>query len=368
MTAHISSLQENVDQLFANLNSLRSQVDAQSLGSVGTPFNPQDYPRSLSIGQTPILTPSPAHQRSKSISKHPRFHGPTSSAFNLGVAKSSLKTMGITGPEEGDDEGVITQDVTPTNSPPAASVMLSKQVMHADKDPIWSLNKREAIRLVHVWQEEMGMMYPFLNIDNIVRYADMLFSFVEAAARAGLMQHNLPGADAIMDDQTSILKLILAISLILEGRGKDPLGERLFENVHKIVDRTLSDPVDLRGINMLALTVRPFTHALCDDANRLKGMYHFHRDDEALAWRIIGMAARQCLELGLHRRETYLSVFIDPEEQAAAIRTFWSVYVLDRRWSFGTGMPFALQDQDIDPNLPKPVSSTSRLAYEYNVC
>lgn len=90
-------------------------------------------------------------------------------------------------------------------------------------------------------------------------------------------------------------------------------------------------------------------------------MYHFHRDDEALAWRIVGLAARQCLELGLHRRETYTSIFTDPDDQAAAIRTFWSVYVLDRRWSFGTGMPFALQDADIDPNLPKPDDSTPYL-------
>jgi hypothetical protein len=29
--------------------------------------------------------------------------------------------------------------------------------------------------------------------------------------------------------------------------------------------------------------------------------------------------------------------------------------VLDRRWSFGTGMPFALQDADIDTNVLKPV-------------
>jgi hypothetical protein len=86
-------------------------------------------------------------------------------------------------------------------------------------------------------------------------------------------------------------------------------------------------------------------------------MYHFHRDDEALAWRIVGLAARQALELGLHRRETYETVFTDSEERSAVIRTFWSVYVLDRRWSFGTGMPFALQDSDIDPNLPKPVCS-----------
>lgn len=26
---------------------------------------------------------------------------------------------------------------------------------------------------------------------------------------------------------------------------------------------------------------------------------------------------------------------------------YWSVYTLDRRWSFGTGLPFAVQDSDI---------------------
>jgi hypothetical protein len=47
---------------------------------------------------------------------------------------------------------------------------------------------------------------------------------------------------------------------------------------------------------------------------------------------------------------------MDEEQRNIATLTFWSVYCLDRRWSFGTGMPFALQDSDIDPNLPKPVS------------
>ncbi|PSN73184.1 hypothetical protein BS50DRAFT_596835 [Corynespora cassiicola Philippines] len=345
MSAHISSLQDQVDQLFANLNSLRAQVDVQSAGSIGTPFNTQEYARSMSLGQTPGVPPSPAHQRTKSFSKHPRFHGPTSSAFNLGVAKSSLKTMGITGTEEGEDEGVVTQDGTPLGTPPVGQAITPRATLHSDKDPIWSLSKQEALRLVHVWHEEMGLMYPFLEIDTILRYAEMLFSFVEAAARSGLMQGGRPGSDAIMDDRTSILKLMLAIALVLEGNGTDPLGQRLFDNVYKVVESSLSDPVDLKSINLLIMT----------------GMYHFHRDDEALAWRVIGMAARQCLELGLHRRETYPAIFNEPEEQAAAIRTFWSVYVLDRRWSFGTGMPFAFQDTDIDPNLPKPDDSTPYL-------
>lgn len=45
-----------------------------------------------------------------------------------------------------------------------------------------------------------------------------------------------------------------------------------------------------------------------------------------------------------------------PEHRNSAVRVFWSVYGLDRRWSFGTGMPFAMQDSDIDWSLPEPVS------------
>jgi hypothetical protein len=77
---------------------------------------------------------------------------------------------------------------------------------------------------------------------------------------------------------------------------------------------------------------------------------------------VIGLAGRQCLELGLHRSETYMTTFADVEEQVAAIRVFWVTYILDRRWSFGTGMPFSVQDTDIDPNLPKLVSSLQGLA------
>lgn len=87
-----------------------------------------------------------------------------------------------------------------------------------------------------------------------------------------------------------------------------------------------------------------------------QAIYHFHCDEEALAWRLIGQVARMCIELGLHRRDSFFKSITDEEERSSVLRLFWSIYVLDRRWSFGTGMPFALQDADIDPNLPEPVS------------
>lgn len=87
-------------------------------------------------------------------------------------------------------------------------------------------------------------------------------------------------------------------------------------------------------------------------------MVEFHRDNESTAWRIIGLSARLCIELGLHRSESYANM-AEEEDRNSAMLLFWSVYTLDRRWSFGTGMPFALQDSDIDSQLPRPVSRAS---------
>jgi hypothetical protein len=70
------------------------------------------------------------------------------------------------------------------------------------------------------------------------------------------------------------------------------------------------------------------------------------------------------MELGLHRQETWKKtggVFPGALEWIWASRLFWCIYVLDRKWSFGTGLPFAIQDSDMDTNLPEPGHSTPYL-------
>lgn len=70
------------------------------------------------------------------------------------------------------------------------------------------------------------------------------------------------------------------------------------------------------------------------------------------------------MELGLHCQETWQrtgGVFPGASEWMWASRLFWCIYVLDRKWSFGTGLPFAIQDSDIDTNLPEPDHSTPYL-------
>lgn len=76
------------------------------------------------------------------------------------------------------------------------------------------------------------------------------------------------------------------------------------------------------------------------------------------------MAVRGGMELGLHRQEIWQKtggVFPGELEWTWASRLFWCIYVLDRKFAFGSGLPFAIQDSDIDTNLPEPGHSTPYL-------
>lgn len=62
-----------------------------------------------------------------------------------------------------------------------------------------------------------------------------------------------------------------------------------------------------------------------------------------MAYRVIGFAARMCLELGLHRREALMKSFPNEDQWADVTKVFWTIYSLDRRWSLGTGLPLSFK-------------------------
>lgn len=156
MTAHLSSLQEQVDSLYANLNALRSE-------NGGDTFHPPSEPRSASTSQPPI-SPGTLYRPPP---RHPSFRGPTSSAFSLDVAKNTLHTMGYQGPAE---EALSTQNPTPMASPPRQPPpsLVNTSTGEVARDPIWALSKDEMVRLCRVYEEEMGIMYPVVDIEDII--------------------------------------------------------------------------------------------------------------------------------------------------------------------------------------------------------
>ncbi|KAJ5495676.1 hypothetical protein N7539_000792 [Penicillium diatomitis] len=327
ITAQLNSLQDQVQGLLSNINELKSQKS-----TFESPV--------FDVVSQPVFAPLPSSALSKSRSQHPRFHGPTSSAFNFDVAKNSLQNMGINPADDGVADGMTTANATPMESPPPHMGQLVTTV-HPTKDPIWTIHRDEAVRLCQVYEEEIGMMYPIVDIKTVLTQANLLYTFMEAATRTGFAQRGLPGSDGLQDDSTVILKLILAITLTVEGGGQSDLGQRLYLSVKPVVESKLWEPHDIKYIQLFALVAT----------------YHFHTDDDAMAYRLIGLAARMCLEMGLHRRDALTKSFPNETQRNEVVTLFWSVYSLDRRWSLGTGLPFVIQDEDVDSNLPEPDSS-----------
>lgn len=249
MKSHIDTLQDQVNTLFTNLNSLCHEKQSESPAFEASNYS-RDASRSLSVSQSSL---PPIQPPNKPRMNHPRFRGPTSSAFSFDVAKSSLQTMGITQPEDTLHEEYPTRDATPVGSPLTRAP--SSIPIHPAKDPLWNINRDDAIRLCRVYEEEVGLMYPFLDIEKIIGQVNLLYTFLEAATRTGLTRRAMPGPDSLTDDETNILKMILAVSLLVEGSGRSDLGKRLFETVRPTVEMRLWQPADMNTLKLVSLAV-----------------------------------------------------------------------------------------------------------------
>lgn len=338
MSDDVTRLQEQVNSLYKSMDALRQEtlrlapIQNRALQASASPNAVSPSPPSSSIlsPNRPELAPL-RHQA-------PSFRGPTSIAFTVDVAKNTLHNMGYSGaPETGADE--------PPRSVDDAANTTSEFDPRRPPDPLWDYDKDEMIRLCRLHEEEVGIMYPVVNIESVIAHAKFLASWLGNIKQQGMVPPF--GVDNGISDIKSLqLKIIMCCALVVEEHGNSAKASRLYDSIQPVADKMLmNDPGEIKNLPFLALIAG----------------YRFLSNEEVLAWRVMGEVARHCLELGLHRREG-LARIPDEEERRNALNTFWTAYVLDRRWSFGTGLPYVVHDDKIDPKLPYPVSATRFLA------
>ncbi|KAM0556911.1 hypothetical protein ACHAPJ_005584 [Fusarium lateritium] len=310
VTAQIGRLQDEVGWLHQTVKALQSEPPRFATLS----------DRAVAHG-TSTIAPSPSHSSGSlnrhDSSKYGSFRGPTSMAFSLDVANNTINNMGYKGISDGDDNPQLNEGVGMLMTRPA--------------DPLHEFDKDELIRLCRLHEEEIGIMYPVLNVQSVISHAKSLGPFLES-----IRQQN--PRELINDDKTLQLKIIMCCALVVEEHGHSDKAIRLFDSMETVLNRKLmTEAADVGTLPILALVAG----------------YRFLSNDEVLAWRVMGHVARLCLELGINQR-TGLMRIQDEEERKNALVSFWSAYVLDRRWAFATGLPFAVQDEEIDSQLPFP--------------
>ncbi|KAJ0418270.1 hypothetical protein BJY00DRAFT_325113 [Aspergillus carlsbadensis] len=322
-----------MERLYDQMNAMQAQISA--LTAAVHSLTQSNTGLSGAAAQRPDAGSRP-YRRFSVASKEMTFQGPTTSGFSFDLAKSSLKERGI----EVGGEGDMTREPSPLPTPPSAGAPGS---CHTG-DPLWDISKAEALRLCRVYEEEMGVMYPVVDLSELLKNVDLLYGPAEVAfwPRAPIQGQDEEGLD---NDDINILRLVFACALTAEASGNSELAMSLFETVRDAADHYVWAAPEIKSIMLLALVA----------------ILYFQIGEETLAWRTIGMVNRLCLELGFHRRETLKHPTIVAAGKDRVLKLFWSIRVLDLRWSFGTGMPFGMDESDIDPWLPEPNDEASYL-------
>ncbi|KAL4915822.1 hypothetical protein BDW62DRAFT_219149 [Aspergillus aurantiobrunneus] len=269
----------------------------------------------------------------------PDYVGPTSAEF------------GITPQQKPVDESDGGETESESESTPAPSPAAVSDVEAMSTDPLGNLGKEEALRLVTVYENNVGLMYPCIDLDSVRSYVNDYF---ENEDRPGPTPPGMTDQDWFFARDAEVLKILLATALLAESHGRSERAALLADSVEDRFATRLKIPeVDMKELLILTLL----------------SIFHSYRDDEVISWRLIGMAVRGSMQLGLHRQETWLrtgGVFPGELQWTFTSRLFWCIYVLDRKWSFGTGLPFAIQDSDMDTNLPEPGAATPYLTCMIN--
>ncbi|KAI1878284.1 uncharacterized protein JN550_000466 [Neoarthrinium moseri] len=185
------------------------------------------------------------------------------------------------------------------------------------------------LAFIDIYEDEIALMYPFLNLENL-RYS------ASPASQGGPVNVGAIGLDGqrwIPDGHIEVMLLLLVVVAVLEdpevSKISDGFTEDIMMNTRR---RTYAGDVGEHDIEL----------------NILISIYYFMTDRETLAWRTVGHVVRMLQELGYHNSSNLQQRFRSDEAKRRAKKVFWSAYMLDRRWSFGTGLPFGILDSDID--------------------
>ncbi|KAF3356367.1 hypothetical protein VdG1_03878 [Verticillium dahliae VDG1] len=296
--------------------------------------------RSSDYGVAPLGTNqqvSPAYSAHARASRHksaepmqPHFVGPTRPAFSLRIAEISLTRMGIGSNEALPPSAPDSRAGSPGPSSPEPQ--MASQV-GLGYDPLLTFAPGEILRLLDVFQEEVESVYPFIEVARLAAGALQVLTFLRNPE-----EDMAPSMRRALQKDMRLMKVAIATGIVIEAHGRNDASTLLTDSVEAEISYASRLNVDLKEVQLCTML----------------SIYHFHCDEELLAWRLIGTAARTALEMGLHRKQSLVDNFQETHDRNLAVRLFWCIYALDRRWSFGTSLSFALHDRDIDPELPEP--------------
>jgi hypothetical protein len=168
----------------------------------------------------------------------PSYIGPTSAEFGLAARQRHPEDI------DSSDELVSTAVQSPAPS-------LEDDV--SDDDPLRCLGPAEALRLVDVYENTVGLMYPCVDLESVRTYIAEYFRDTDRVR---------PSPPATLDQEwffardIEVLKILLATALLTESHGRSERAALLADSVEDRFATRLKVPeVDMKELLILTLLV-----------------------------------------------------------------------------------------------------------------
>ncbi|RHZ66780.1 Zn(II)2Cys6 transcription factor [Aspergillus thermomutatus] len=197
--------------------------------------------------------------------------------------------------------------------------------LHAART-VLQLGRDKAYAYLNKYLDHVHSAYPCIDSGIATERLDLLFKASENRAQSQELKFDLIDIE--------IMKVVIAIAMVIEGDNDHPLCRDLSSHiVWNVQSNTSNEQAQIEDIIMATLLT---LHAIL-------------QNEGLKAWRMIGIAARACLELGLHKYKPN-----DGKGTGFGKVLFACVYDLDKRCSFFADLPWTLQDKDIDAGILSP--------------
>lgn len=122
-------------------------------------------------------------------------------------------------------------------------------------DPLWDIPKTEAVTLVKKWFTNMGSLYPFLREEKLIDTVDGVYAVIGPISGGAPIPRRELATEALLNDETNKLKIVLAVSKTMENGGRNDQAQRLFQSTTEAVESLIWNPSGISGIQLLVLTV-----------------------------------------------------------------------------------------------------------------
>ena len=110
------------------------------------------------------------------------------------------------------------------------------------------------MRLIDIYEDECGSVYPLIDIGHLRHFAMKFYDEVNASRKPATWRTFQ--VDQSSKEPFNILEIVLAIGLVIEGRGSTDLGSALVDELEAEVDHRPSGvSVDIPFAEILTLMV-----------------------------------------------------------------------------------------------------------------